>query len=74
MRVIGKYFPIDYKAIKNASKGGHTQVVDVLLTNPTVEFLWACKKGDLETVKRLLADPRVTPSAQDHYGITQKFP
>ncbi len=31
-------------------------------------FYWACKNGDLETVKLLLNDPRVDPSVSDKHG------
>jgi len=67
----------DNRAIHLASYNGHTEIVRLLLGDPSVDpssdhnyaLRSACYNGHIEVVRLLLADPRVDLSCLDNWAM-----
>jgi ankyrin repeat protein len=76
----GGYYAIDpgakdNEAINEASKNGHTEVVELLLkdrrVNPNEAIREASKNGHIKVVKLLLKDRRVNPTVKDNESLRE---
>lgn len=65
-----------------ACEQGHTEIVDLLLSDPRVDpskqqsfaLLVATQEGHTEVVKRLLGDPRIDPSVRYLFELSLPKP